>query len=241
MPKVSKVPFEFKNEVSDGKRVLILSGSIRKKYWVDDEVIEAKALREILDDVHEDIVIKLNSPGGDVFQGIEICNYLKDHPSHVTVEVMGTAASAATFILAGADEVIMNVGTTIMIHEASSYAWGNKNDLKKAYEALETVDRSILDIYMNQTGQSEEKLRGWIEREKWFTADEAVKYGFANEVRRKPESEEGLEDRILEIVEATFERKMSAMAISNEPPAIKETNENKVEALSLFERMRKGV
>ena len=108
MTKTKKVPFQFKNEVKNGKHVLTLSGNVQKKYWRDDDVINAKDIRESLESVTDDIVIKLNSPGGDVFEGIEIYNYLKDHPSNVTVEVTGVAASAATFITAGANEVIMN-------------------------------------------------------------------------------------------------------------------------------------
>ena len=100
MTKTKKVPFQFKNELKNGKHVLTLSGNVRKKYWSDDDVINAKDVRETLDAVSEDIVIKLNSPGGDVFEGIEIYNYLKDHPSNITVEVTGVAASAATFIVA---------------------------------------------------------------------------------------------------------------------------------------------
>ncbi len=84
MPKVKKVPFQFTNEIQNGKHILTLSGNVQKKYWRDDDVINAKDIRETLDKVTDDIVIKLNSPGGDVFEGIEIYNYLKDHPSNVT-------------------------------------------------------------------------------------------------------------------------------------------------------------
>lgn len=131
MTKTKKVPFQFKNEVKNGKHVLTLSGNVQKKYWRDDDVINAKDIRESLESVTDDIVIKLNSPGGDVFEGIEIYNYLKDHPSNITVEVTGIAASAATFITAGANEVIMNVGTSIMIHEASTFTWGINQIFKR--------------------------------------------------------------------------------------------------------------
>lgn len=200
MTKTKKVPFQFKNELKNGKHVLTLSGNVRKKYWSDDDVINAKDVRETLDAVSEDIVIKLNSPGGDVFEGIEIYNYLKDHPSNVTVEVTGVAASAATFIVAGADEVIMNIGTSLMIHEASTFAWGNKSDIQKTLNALETIDDSILSIYSEKTGQSNEQLEEWMNEEKWFTADEAVEFGFADSVKRDSvesvESEESIEDII---------------------------------------------
>ncbi|MDK8541550.1 MAG: Clp protease ClpP, partial [Enterococcus faecalis] len=169
MTKTRNVPFQFSNELVEGKRVLTLSGNIRKKYWSDDDVIDAKSIRETLDGVTDDITIKLNSPGGDVFEGVEIYNYLKDHPSKVTVEVTGVAASAATFILSAADEAIMNVGTSVMIHEASTFTWGNKQDIQKTLNALETIDDSILSIYSQKTGQTTDQLETWMREEKWFT------------------------------------------------------------------------
>lgn len=182
-----KIPFQFLNEAKDGKKVVTLSGVIRKRYWDGDKCIDAKLLRDVLDGVKEDVIIKLNSNGGDVFQGVEIYNYLKDHHSNITVEVTGVAASAATFILSGADVRIMNVGTSIMIHEAETLAWGNKTDLKKVLDGLETIDQSIIDIYTERTGQTVEQITQWINDAKWFTADEAVKYGFADEVKKKTE------------------------------------------------------
>ena len=187
MPKLKSVPYEFSNEVENGKHVLTLSGNIRKRYWDEDKSIDADLVRDALDGVTEDIIIKLNSNGGDVFQGIEIYNYLKDHPSNITVEVTGVAASAATFIVAGANEAVMNTGTSFMIHEASSFAWGNKAELKKTLNALETIDDSIISIYEAKTGQTKEQLNDWMAEEKWFSAEEAVKYNFANKVKESKE------------------------------------------------------
>ena len=232
MTKTKKVPFQFKNELKNGKHVLTLSGNVRKKYWSDDDVINAKDVRETLDAVSEDIVIKLNSPGGDVFEGIEIYNYLKDHPSNITVEVTGVAASAATFIVAGADEVIMNIGTSLMIHEASTFAWGNKSDIQKTLNALETIDDSILSIYSEKTGQPNEQLEEWMNEEKWFTADEAVEFGFADSVKRdndEPiESEESIED----IINSKVAIAMAAFSNALEKPIAKN--------ISLVERLKKG-
>lgn len=185
MPKVKNVPYEFTNESENGKHILTLSGNIRKRYYSEDKSIDAALVQDALKDITEDVVIRLNSNGGDVFQGIEIYNYLKNHPSNITVEVTGVAASAATFIVAGADKAIMNTGTSFMIHEASSFAWGNKAELKKVLNALETIDDSIIAIYTEKTGQTTEQLNDWMEEEKWFTAEEAVKYGFADEVKEK--------------------------------------------------------
>lgn len=183
-----RIPYQFTNETKEGKRTITLSGTIRKRYWDGDKCIDAKLLRDALDEAEEDITIKLNSNGGDVFEGVEMYNYIKDHPSHITVEVTGIAASAATFILAGADNAVMNVGTTVMVHEASTLCWGNKSDIKKTLEAMETIDQSIIDIYKERTGQSAEQISEWMAEEKYFTADEAVKYGFADEVKGRKET-----------------------------------------------------
>lgn len=232
MKKLKNVPFQFSNETKNGKHILTLSGNIRKKYWRDDDVINAKDVREALDDVTDDIVIKLNSPGGDVFEGIEIYNYLKGHSSNVTVEVTGLAASAATFVVAGADNVIMNVGTSLMIHEASTFAFGNKKDVQKTLNALETIDDSILSIYESKTGQSKEQLSEWLDEEKWFTADEAVKYGFADSVAKaSKEPDVEPEDLAMMIQNAV------AVALATQKPI--ENNEAPKQK-SLIDRLRKG-
>lgn len=240
MTKTKKVPYQFKNELKNGKHVLTLSGSIRKKYWSDDDVINAKDVREALESVSDDIIIKLNSLGGDVFEGIEIYNYLKAHPSNVTVEVTGVAASAATFIVAGANEVIMNVGTLLMIHEASTFAWGNKSDIQKTLNALETIDVSILSIYSEKTGQTIEQLKEWMEEEKWFNADEAVEFGFADLVKREqepedPEDPEETEESIEDIVNAKVAKAMAAFSNTQNEP-ITETPKKS----SLVARLKKG-
>lgn len=240
MPKIKKVPFQFTNEVKNGKHILTLSGNVQKKYWREDDVINAKDIREALDTVTEDILIRLNSPGGDVFEGVEIYNYLKSHSSDITVEVTGLAASAATFILAGADHVVMNVGTSLMIHEAATFTWGNKQEIQKTLNALETIDESILSIYENQTGQSQDQLKKWMEEEKWFTADEAVEFGFAESINKKldPEPKEDIEAMIQNAV-ATAMASFTASHSSIDQKQ-KDTVTNKQKTKSLVDRLKKG-
>lgn len=218
-------PYQFLNEKRDGKQIITLSGVIRKRYWDGDKCIDAKLLRDTLDGVTDEVVIKLNSSGGDVFEGVEIYNYIKDHPSHITVEVTGQAASAATFILAGADTAVMNVGTVMMIHEASVMCWGNKGDLKKTMEAMETIDQSIINIYTDRTGQTEEQITQWMEDEKYFTADEAVKYGFADEVKKNADpTNEGRAD-ITDMVRANDYNKIEKNIIEGLIQGIQNKNE----------------
>lgn len=242
MTKLKSVPFKVVAEAGAKETILTLSGTIQKRYWSDDKFIDAKLIRDQLESVKNDITIRLNSPGGDVFQGVEIYNYLKDHPSHITVEVMGEACSAATFICAGADEIIMNTGTIFMIHNAITGFWGNKNDLKKATEMMETIDGSMISIYEEQTGQSRDQLQQWMDNETFFTADEAVKYGFATKVKSKQVEDQSddhltaeFQSMVNEAVAAAFATQSVAAQATNPQPE-PQVQKNK----SLLAKLRKG-
>lgn len=185
------VPYVFKNESTETEHKLTLSGTVgQDAWWSDEKRINSKNVREALDGVTVPITIYLNSPGGDVFEGIEIYNYLKNHDQEVTIEVTGLAASAASVIVMGANKVVMNTGTSLMVHEASTFTWGNKGDIQKALNALETIDTSLVDIYAEKTDKTTDDISSWLTSEKWFTADEAVKNGLADEVKKKVNEEE---------------------------------------------------
>ncbi|GAB3061905.1 head maturation protease, ClpP-related [Salinicoccus sesuvii] len=205
--------YKFQNEVQDGQHILTLSGVVAKpSLWdmiMETETINAQDVASALDDVETDILVRINSGGGDVFEGIEIYNYLKNHQSKVTVEVTALAASAASIIAMAGDEVIMDTGSSLMIHQASTFAWGDKVELKKAINALETIDGSLVDIYNERTGIEKSELDGLLTGETWFTADEAVNKGFADRKssRRAPEMVETPEED--EGVTATAKHEMS--------------------------------
>lgn len=241
MSKIKNVQYEFKNESENGKHILTLSGNIRKRYYSEDKSIDAALVQDALKDITDDVVIRLNSNGGDVFQGIEIYNYLKNHPSNITVEVTGVAASAATFIVAGADKAIMNTGTSFMIHEASPFAWGNKAELKKVLNALETIDDSIIAIYTEKTGQTTEQLNEWMEEEKWFTAEEAVKYGFADEVKEKKKDVSDQID-IAAMINQSVAEAMTQFAAQakNTVETPEESKNEQPKQKSLLNKLRKG-
>ncbi|MRF37135.1 Clp protease ClpP [Staphylococcus sp. KY49P] len=180
--------YSFKNEVEDDKVILTLGGPVAEASIFADETINSTDIANALDDVGKDVVIRLNSPGGDVFQGIEIYNYLKNHPSNITVEVTALAASAASIIAMAADSIVMEKGASIMVHEAATLAIGNKADIKKTLNALETIDESIVDIYQEKTGLDREEISQMMSEETWFTAKDAVDKGFADEAKEKVET-----------------------------------------------------
>lgn len=175
---------EFKNESKPKQHILTLSGVVAEKGFFS-ETINAKDIKEALDDVTKDIVIRLNSGGGDVFQGVEIFNYLQSHKSHITIEITALAASAASLIAMAADKIVIRTGASIMLHEASTFTFGNKSEHQKSLNALSTIDNGIVDIYAERTKIDKTELANMIEAETWLSADEAVKQGFADEKTSK--------------------------------------------------------
>lgn len=174
------------NEVVDNKLVLTLSGNVGEPYWYDDDpedFINEKRVKDLVGDSKQDIIIKLNSPGGDVFNGIATYNYLKDLPNHITIEVTALAASAASLIAMAGDELVMCTGSQLMMHEASTLTWGNKADHYKTINALEAIDNSIVSIYADKSGIDTEKIKNWLGEESWFTAEEAVENGLADRMK----------------------------------------------------------
>lgn len=189
--KIQSIPYKFFNKTNESKdeHEMVLSGYIgRSSWWY--EAISAESIRNALKDVTASTIrIKLNSGGGDADQGIEIYNYLKDLDKYVIVEVMSLAASAASAAAMGADKVIMRTGSRMMVHEASTFAWGTKQDIKKTLNALESYDESLVSIYQQRTGKSRDEIRDLLEAETWMTAEQAVKEGFADEVEFEQEED----------------------------------------------------
>lgn len=143
----------------------------------------AAALRTIGDN---EVTVKINSPGGDVFEGFALYNLLREHPAKVTVDVMGIAASAASVIAMAGDDVRMGLGTFMMVHNAWGLVIGNRHDLSDAAAMLEKIDGAISDIYESRTGLDRKALAEFMDAETYLTAKESVENGFADEVTEKP-------------------------------------------------------
>lgn len=185
---LSKVPHQFKAEASDSEAKLTIYGDIGESWWGDST--SAKDVEDALNNVTAGVLnVHLNSPGGDVFDGIAIYNQLKNHSAKVVIHVDGLAASAASLIAMAGDEIVMNTGSMLMIHEASTWTWGTKADIKKTLNALEGIDKSIADIYMTRFEGERSEIETMIENETWFTASEAVELGLADKVNEVVEED----------------------------------------------------
>lgn len=128
----------------------------------------------------DEIKLRINSPGGDVFDGVAIYNALRMHSAPVSVQVDGLAASAASFIAQAGDEVVMLRGSELMIHDASAFAWGNEQDMLKTAEILGKISNSIADIYAQRAGGDTKTWRDIMREEMWYSPEEAVAAGLAD-------------------------------------------------------------
>ena len=130
----------------------------------------------------KDITVKINSPGGSVFEGFAIYNELRLHKAKVTVEVMGIAASAAAYIAMAGDDIRMGLGSFIMVHNAWGMVIGNRNDLAESITTLEQIDNAQIDIFEARTGLDRAKIEAFMDAETFLSAKEAVKNSFADSV-----------------------------------------------------------
>jgi len=126
------------------------------------------------------IELHVNSPGGDVFDGVAIMNALADHPATVNVVVDGIAASAASFIAIAGDTVKMNRGSQMMIHDAAGMCWGNAADMEQMKGLLDRVSDMIAGLYADRAGGDAEDWRDLMRAETWYSATEAVDAGLAD-------------------------------------------------------------
>ncbi len=130
----------------------------------------------------ERITLRLNSPGGDVFDGIAIYNLLKAHPASIDVVVDGIAASAASFIAMAGDTVKMSRHSMMMIHEAWGFAMGPAADMRKAADMLERLTGEIASMYAERSNTPKATWLARMADETWYRDQEAVDAGLADEV-----------------------------------------------------------
>ena len=130
----------------------------------------------------ENITVRINSPGGDVFDGVAIFNALKDHPAHITTTIEGLAASMASVIALAGDEVQAHKNAMFMIHDPVVFAAGNQYDLREIADILQKISGNFLDIYSDSSKIGKRELKTMMKDETWFTAAEAKDRGLIDTV-----------------------------------------------------------
>lgn len=170
---------------TDGQAELYLYDSI-----VDSELeaefwggVTPKSFIQALKDIDADTIhIRVNSPGGSVFAARAMEQALREHKARIVAHVDGVAASAASFLVMAADEIVMAPGAMMMIHKAWTVAMGNADDLVNTADLLDKIDGTLAATYAARSGESVEKITEMMAAESWFTAQEAVDFGLADSV-----------------------------------------------------------
>lgn len=143
-------------------------------------------LKDIANSAASQIVVNINSVGGDVNHGISIHDLLAGHKAKVITIVHGMTASAATIIAQAGDTRKMSANALYLIHPASTIAWGNCNAMEEALTSLKKVDETLANIYAKRTGKSAEEITDLMNRfdgnGEWLTADEALDLGLIDEI-----------------------------------------------------------
>jgi ATP-dependent protease ClpP protease subunit len=131
---------------------------------------------------YDSILMRINSPGGDPFEGVAIHNLLRAQGKPVNVVVDGIAASAASIIAMAGDQIQMNSNSLLMIHNAWCLQIGNAADFRKQADVLDTIDKAIAQTFVDRTGQPLETVSAMMSAETWMSATDALKNGFCSAI-----------------------------------------------------------
>lgn len=173
---------QFKAELVNGNAEIIIFDVIGDDFFGDG--VSAVSVKKELDSFHNaPVTVHINSPGGDIFQGIAIYNLLNAYTGRVTVEIDGIAASAASVIAMAGDEIHMAANAIMMIHSVRGFAGGTAEELRERAEQMDRLNNILVGIYAARTGQTEEVIKGFVTAEESnFTAAEALELNLATEV-----------------------------------------------------------
>ncbi len=189
MPKIldfkdkAKQPFIIRSAVDKKSAEIIIYSPIGESMWSD--AISAKQFSEALNKLDpsvDTLNVRINSPGGDVFDGVAIYNRLKQHKAKVVVHIDGLAASIASVIALAGDEIIIGDGALFMIHLPWTMAMGNRMEMENTINLLMDVEEQLIGIYARKTGMGRSEIKKMLEAETWMDAEEAISKGFVDKM-----------------------------------------------------------
>lgn len=213
---------------SDDDRSISVYDVIGYDYWTG-EGVTAKRIAGALRSLGKGpVTVNVNSPGGDMFEGLAIYNLLREHDGEVTVKVLGLAASAASIIAMAGDTVQIARAGFLMIHNAWVVAMGNRNDLREYADTLEPFDRAMADIYAARTGEDRDAMAKLMDAESWIGGSDAIDQGFADELLPSDQVEKN-------------GSKASASAVRRLEAALRASGMPKSEAMKLISEFKSSV
>ena len=162
-----------------GASEMYLYGAIAESTWFENDITPAM-FRSELQKHSGDVTVFINSPGGDMFEGLAIYNLLREYEGHVTVKVLGIAASAASIIAMAGDDIQIGRGAFLMIHNCWLYAMGNRHDFAELAQSLEPFDTAMADIYAARSGLDFAAVQKLMDAESYIGGSDAVAKGLAD-------------------------------------------------------------
>jgi ATP-dependent Clp protease, protease subunit len=182
MPRENSKPWTFKAQAG-GELEILLYEEIGQDFWTG-EGTTAKSFAEDLKAAGNvlRIHLRVNSPGGNVFDGLAIYNTLLSHGATITAQVDGLAASIASVILMSASRITMGASSLLMIHQPYSAISGNADEHRKMAETLDLVAGSMIKAYRRHSKKTKPEIEAMMTAETWLDADQAIDAGFADEV-----------------------------------------------------------
>jgi len=148
---------------------------------------DADLVRALSEFKGKPVEVRINSPGGSADMGIAMYQALKRHDGEVTTVVDSLAASVASVAFLGGAKRYMATGSRLMIHEASTIAWGDASGLRKIADVLDKYNDDIVDIYAEVSGQDPDELRAMMADETWMNRKDAIERGFAMDMAAEPD------------------------------------------------------
>jgi ATP-dependent protease ClpP protease subunit len=176
---------------SDGTLELLVYEEIGENYWSGGGVT-AKTVKQQLDQAgpYSRMAVRINSPGGDAFEGIAIHNLLRAQGKPVDVYVDGIAASAASVIAMAGDTRTMGSGAMMMIHNAWCGCTGYADDMRKMADTLDKVSAAVAETYVKRAGLSEKDAHSLMDAESWLSAEDCVANGLATAIAEDDENDD---------------------------------------------------
>lgn len=166
----------------DIRGVIVPDGDLWIYEWFGMDATAPRSIRQVLQDAKgEDVDVIINSGGGDVMAGTEIYTALREYAGKVKIRIQSFAASAAA-VIAMAGESEMSPVAQLMIHNVSSYAQGDNRDMEHMSQVLANANKALAAAFTAKSGKTEEEVLALMDRESWFTAEQAVQEGFVDRV-----------------------------------------------------------
>ncbi|PZX32051.1 ATP-dependent protease ClpP protease subunit [Cupriavidus phytorum] len=212
---------------SDADRTISVYDVIGYDYWSGDGVTAKRIAGALRGMGAGPVTVNVNSPGGDMFEGLSIYNLLREHDGEVTVKVLGLAASAASIIAMAGDKVQISRAGFLMIHNAWVLAVGNRHDLTEIAATLKPFDDAMASIYSARSGQDVKAMAKLMDAETWISGQTAIDDGFADEFLPSDQVKKG-------------DAKAQASAVRRIEAALRSSGMPKNEALRLISEFKSG-